>query len=321
MKSFHIFCSLLLAFIFSSTAFAIDNYNIKIETISQDRTTISQDIEQAFQKLIKKLTGSKESSPPTYNQIMGIVEQYQYIDEKDKQYLLVEFDKASLNDYLTKHQLNQLSIQDDAYLLYVAQIVDDKQELLDQETSEPILNVIKQQALKQGFNLITPTMDLDDLSSISFNDVWQQDQIALNKAVKRYQAKGVLVLQIYRHDGEEWHSNWHLHQANNHLESQAQNAPIAQLTEQGLQLLKQQLTLIKEPAKQVILLEAENSNSNKDHQNLFNSLQKLKGVEQVQIDGVTPDTVLYKLTINTDKEQLIKKLSELKNIMKIEMQP
>ena len=109
--------------------------------------------------------------------------------------------------------------------------------------------------------------------------------------------------------------------ANNHLESQAQNAPIAQLTEQGLQLLKQQLTLIKEPAKQVILLEAENSNSNKDHHNLFNSLQKLKGVEQVQIDGVTPDTVLYKLTINTDKEQLIKKLSELKNIMKIEMQP
>ncbi len=321
MKVFQLVIFLLFTFIATSTTYADDSdtYKIKIETISQDRTTISQDIEQAFHKLIKKLTNKEDTA--SYNQIMGIIEQYQYIDEQNKQYLLVEFDKTALNNYLKQHQLNSFKIQDEAYLLYVAQIVDDKQELLDQETNSPILNVIKEQALKQGFNLITPTMDLDDIESLSFNDVWQQDKKALYSAAKRYHAKGILVLQLYRQDGNDWHSNWHLYQANNHFESQSQNAPVAKLTEQGIQQLQQQIHTFKTPAKQVLLIQVRNSNSNKDYKNLLNTLQEFKGVEQVQIDGVTPGSVLYKLTINTDKDQLINKLSGLKNIIKIEMQP
>lgn len=299
---------LIVILFFNGNLFASEDfYTIKVESVSQNTTTISQDIEKAFQRLEKKLTNVEQLPTPSYEQITNIVEQYQYVEEEGRQFLLIDFDKKAMMNYLNdNHLMAQKTISQKPLLLYVAQKVGDKEELLDIE-SNAIVEIIINQAEKEGFSLISPAVDLNYLEEVHFNDIWHANAAVFEPFVERYQAKGVLIVQLQRKEGDDWHSNWHLFQSKNHIETSVANVPIQGLTSQALQDIKLKQQNIK-PIVQNIQIQAMHQNSQIDYEKMFNNLKKTPGVLTVQIDSVTPDSVFYKLSINTDKETLMNKL-------------
>lgn len=313
---------LILIFSLSSSLFASNQtYTIKIESLSKETMTASQDIKRAFQQLTQKLSPSAPLSNPSYETIANIIEQYQYVEEENKLFLLIEFDKKTMRDYLSQNNLDTTPLPSDKpLLLYVAQKVGGKNSLLDIETNAALIETIIQEALKQGFSLISPTFDISDIESINFDDIWQNNISKLKTEIERYQTQGVLIVKLQREEGEEWQSEWDLYQRKKHAQTRAFGAPIKALTAQALQKIKEQPATHRQ-INQYMMIEALHLNSEETYQSMFNSLKKTPGVLSVQIDSVTPDSVFYKLSINTDKDELINKLKGHKNFDKIKVSP
>jgi hypothetical protein len=306
---------LCLCLLFANITNASVNYTIKLETNPSEKATTNQDIAIAFKQLINDLTGTSIKKGLTSDQLLAIVEQYQYSEEQGRQYLIVDFDKKAVTNYLKNHNLDSGRTMENSYLLFAAEQTDNHQKILDPDTNAILLNTISQQAHKEGLELVSPTMDLEDLAAVQFADIWQHHYDTLLQVAKRYKTKGILVLKLSRKSGDDWHSDWQLYKNNRVMGAKASNAPIRNLTHEAIQEIKEQLEQNTNDAPSSIYVQVNQINSNENYQAIFKTLKKIPGVLQVQLDGVTPDSVLYKLSVETDKETLIQNLKGHKSLI------
>ncbi len=296
------------------------DFTLKVESTSSSSISINEDIEKAFNQLQQTLTKNEESPIQTYAQIAGTIEQYQYIEESSKQWLFITFNEKATLAYLKQKHLLTMSTTNPITIVYVAQKVGFTKTLLDIETSPDVLNTIIQQAGNAGLVLIAPAMDLNDIETLNFDDVWQQNMTSLKRSASRYQASGILLVKLQRVDGDNWQSSWHLYQNDALIETSIRAAAISKLTQQAISYFnasKEKISL----TTQNIRIQTTLSNSQNDYQKTLLSIKKIAGVLDVQLDGVTQGSVFYTLSINTDKNELIRKLKGHKKIIHVRVMP
>lgn len=314
MKTLHKFSLIISLLLVSYTIFAHNDFIIKVESLAKDKTTINQDIERAYQKLVLNTTNQQAPTIDDPSELMSLVEQYQYVDENNQRFLVVNFNKGAIQDFLANHKLTPIPNSNHTALLYVAQIVDGKKSLPNLETDPKLIEMIINQAKQNGLLLISPAMDLDDVSNIHFADIWQQKLPVLTAAAQRYNVKGILILKLSKSAEDHWQSDWHLLFKDKQCEAQVAEMTLTELSQQALQQLHQQLQSYAK-IQQDIFIGVNHADSNKNYQLLFDILKKLPGVKQVQLDQVTPDSVLYKLSTNSGKDKIINRLKAHKHII------
>jgi len=289
-------------------------FNIKVETIATDRTTTTQDIEQAFYKLMRRLTSQPLPKTIANKNIMPLVEQYQYNKDGEHEFLSISFNKQAVRKFLVETKLVTDNSDHQVILFFALQKKATNYQLLSYDEGGDILDEISQQAQQFNFKLVLPTMDLQDLQLLDLDNISAEDPKNIQLMAKRYQAKGVLIVQLEKNAKEGWQSEWSLYTAGNHFSIAGDGFSLKLLAEQALAQFKQQI--IEPAATQSVYVQVNQSSSNNDYQSMINVLKKLPGVRNVQLDGVTPDSVLFKLVINIGKEML---LSELKAHNQVEL--
>lgn len=296
-------CSLFL----SINLYAASDYQVKIETIDKSRTTISQDIEQAFLQLLKKKTGIATEQPFNYEQIMQLVNQYQYVNESNSQFLIIDFDRSSVDQFLDKHSLNKP--QKTSLLLYILKPSETGLQLISADANNPLTKTLSQQAQNAGIELLLPAMDLEEMESLAPSVIANITLPILNQVANKYHADGSLILQLQADDSEQ--ANWTLQKNQNSAsikQAIENNGEALKLT---LQTLNQKLTQQIPPKTEVTyFVQIDTGSQQPNLQAMTQSLNNIDGINQVQLDGVTPSLVLYKLSAFADQDQIIAKLQQ-----------
>ncbi|MDF3054865.1 MAG: hypothetical protein K0Q74_772 [Gammaproteobacteria bacterium] len=61
---------------------------------------------------------------------------------------------------------------------------------------------------KQGVALLWPVMDLEDISALSPERIWQLDQVAVEQASRRYEVNDILVGRLQQNIHGKWQADW-----------------------------------------------------------------------------------------------------------------
>jgi|GEM_PF-6705462 len=190
-------------------------------------------------------------------------------------------------------------------------------------SDSPLLTSLMQAAKQAGLPLVLPFADLDDLSAITFNNIWKAEQEPLMKASDRYQHQAVLAIKIKKDKGSPCLSRWTLFQGENPPFHWTEEAPeCSTLLNKGMTKVMSRLTAAsdrKTAEVQTVHLIIQNIQTVEEYQNLLDFLQHLPGVTDVQIEKAAPHEVSYAVQTNqtfSDLSAALENNSQLELIQK-----
>lgn len=313
MKKTWLYYSLLGWLLVASHGFAssatYNTYRVTLPATASPHTAIIQDVQQAFTKLLKQLTGQTITELPSSSQLMSFVDQYQYNQHGPNPEFIADFDKQAITNYLKDKALLLLSTTSAGYLLWV--VIEEKTaapQILGTENAPLWLKSLVAENQQKGLTLVLPELDMEDLNNISVEKIRHHEHPALQRASQRYQVDGYMTAWLTPKDQSHWLSKWYIHSTQYQLNFQLQGS-LEQTLKSAQQQLLTQITALKTiPTPRTLYIQANDITSNNQQALLYDNLRRIQGVTDVQLDGVTPESVLYKLTINIEKERFVNSL-------------
>lgn len=234
------------------------------------------------------------------------IKRYSY-EKKDGQWSLhLVLEPIKINTLLQQAKLEKWSDTPLSILAWVSMQTEETIKLFDTDTpslSKPLSTT----ANELGFNVIFPTMDLEETMTLSPQTI--QSTPLIKKASQRYVSDNVITIEIKQQE-QAYQSNWSLLSQDEQLKWQVNADSLNSLYQQGFEQLKQHLTISVAPSS--LHLEITNVNSEQDYQELVKTLKHIEGVKQVELDSVTAESVLYTLEISTKPTTIKRILSQSK---------
>lgn len=304
--------ALLISWLLPCQLWAAQSYRISVETLAKDRTTTEQDIEKAFSKLIGQLT-QKTTKPIAISKIAPLIEQYQYKNKGDKEFLSITFNKARTLQFLDSLKLTPVDTPNQVLLYVIMQGNKQIENINGNKATKRLVSHLSAQAKKMNIELITPVGDLEDLQVLDSLEKRQAKSNSIESLTQRYDAQGLLLITMQTEPSSEQQTlSWTLY-TNNQLLSSAEDtvAPAQSLNTalEGFQSGK-----ITQAIPHHVIVQINHAHGNSDYEAMMNMLKKMPGVNNVQLDGVTPDSVLFKLSVSIANRALINELSSHKQL-------
>ncbi len=296
-------------FVLSLNSWAENNksYQIQVAVTSQDETEQILAFRSGFNRLLKRLTGKGLEKKEKNSAILATINQYRYIEQDDKPLeIAIEFNKSAVDNYIADKNLTKWQERLPNLIVWFALMTDDKQEILGTENSNAILEALVNTGHEAGLSLIIPEMDLDDIAKLSFNQVWKNKQKALTEASERYNPEGILTIKLMQSGKDKWTSLWKVQIGQSEHEFKFNDTNALAVLKRGTESLKKTLASPAVKTESIVFLQIEDIKSADAYNYYLHYLEGLTGVTQVQLDRVTPDSVLYKLNVNISKEALLK---------------
>lgn len=309
MRCKHLFP--LLLFLTSFASFAVENnsYVIEIPVNGQTQTLLMQ---QGFQSLVSELS-DKTIPPLSRKTLLSLISEYQYIDKQGVRTLMVHFDKTEVARYLKENHL--ISDNSGPLLTWLVVKNGDRLSISGNEQPSHALNILLNQASQGHTQLLIPEMDLEDMTLLDGINLWQMDLPTIAKANQRYQQTNYLVIKLTV--AQPYRAEWLL-TLNNQIEAfVSEGSDLETALELGVNQLRNKLGVsLPSKAERVLFLEVTEIDGAQSFQELSDFLNNLEGVSQVELDGVTPEHVLYKIDTTLSKEQLEGRLNQDKRLAK-----
>lgn len=205
------FVLILLSLTCGSYAAEVNNlYQAQLAVDSRDEDEREQLAPQLLHQVILKVVGNSAllndtDLQPVLKQAGQYVQQFEYVRTNDVSADLTQPDRLALKISFDPDGVNRLiqglglpvwgKIRPDI-LAWVAINKDQSQQLLSLENADSdITPLFETAADKRGLPILLPLMDLQDLTQISFDTVWQQDEATVQLASARYGADMLLMCQ------------------------------------------------------------------------------------------------------------------------------
>lgn len=191
-------------------------YQAQLPIDSRDEQKRDELTPALLKQVIVKVVGNrsvveKADLTPILSKATTFVQQYEYqrtnvvhadLTQPDQLVLQQRFDPDSVNRAIRDLGLPIWGKVRPDILAWVALKQDDKNTLLGLENSETeVIQPLHEAAEQRGLAVLLPLMDLQDLSQVSFDAVWQQDDATVQAASQRYGADILLMAQVKLDNG------------------------------------------------------------------------------------------------------------------------
>lgn len=211
-----IFSLILLSLTCGSYAAEVKNlYQAQLPIDSRDQQARDHLTPELLKQVIVKVVGNSSvvenaDLSAVLSKATTLVQQYEYqrtnvvqadLTQPDQLVLKQRFDADGVNKAMRDLGLPIWGKVRPDILAWVAVKQDDKNSLLGLENSETdFIQPLHEAAEQRGLPILLPLMDLEDLSQVSFDAVWQQDDAAIQTASLRYGADILLLAQVNLHE-------------------------------------------------------------------------------------------------------------------------
>lgn len=314
--------SVVLGFMgFQSIVFAsstINLYEAKVPVAEQNADIQSQAIKTGFNDVLARVSGDADiAKKPAINTALGTaqtyLQQFSYIqDTTGQRYLMMTFQEPAVRGLLQQAGEPVWGTDRPRVLAWVAIDGQQGKALLGNQSFDDYSRGLTQEALRMGLPLQLPLMDLEDLSNVSFDDVWQNRGSVLQKASARYSTSILLVGKITAPtaQGGAWQGNWILSKNGQDTTWTTTASSAEQATAQAADWVSHQLAgtyalAAKDSGEtQHILLAVYGVNGLESYNKISAYLSQLSSVKSLETASLSPDHVIFNITSGQDSAGL-----------------
>jgi len=191
-----------------------DLYEASVNVYSQAQSERQQGLEQAFEQMLLKVSGSQavmehDDIQAAIKQVNSYVVQYSYRNENNQQKLWARFDDTKVDALLRRVDAPVWGDRRPRLMVWLALETEQGERDVIASDNE---TVFKQQFLnrarERGVPVAMPLMDLTDRMRVSVTDIWGRFNEPLRRAAARYEADGILTGKVYRETFGPQAGNW-----------------------------------------------------------------------------------------------------------------
>ncbi|MGL4826487.1 MAG: DUF2066 domain-containing protein [Vibrionaceae bacterium] len=198
------FFTLLLSWPLSLQAF--DLYQVSVNLADTKDALEQQAKTQAFQEVLVRVSGNKKivddpqvatilTKPSPYINDLSVAQ------ELGGRVATFNFDEKKIQTLLSQLQANYWPLPRQEVLFWLIN-AEDQSLLWEQSTAEQVI-LLKKAGVKRGLPVVLPLGDMDDLTTISARDVWDNFNPIIGKASERYGITSWAVVKVFA-DKIEW---------------------------------------------------------------------------------------------------------------------
>lgn len=306
--------SLMLSFINVGFGATVANpYQITLPIASQSEQHRKLAVKQGLKEILSQISArsnieNTQKLQEALNKSMDFVEQFSYEDD----FLIIQYSADMIQDLLEEAGNKTWGQRRPTVILWLVIDDENKKQLIGSEQESALQAQVLAIAEQLGLPLVLPLMDLEDMASVSVDDVWNQYNSTLRQASSRYGAQAILIARIRNvsPDTAQYHASWQLLAEHDSRDWQQVESSLQEVLQKGISdtahfLIKQYGTQQGERSEQSypIFIGVQNIQSDKDFARVeayFNSLDK---VSSVGITHVTPDLAVFQLTPKNDNNR------------------
>ena len=279
-------------------------YQVEIPVASQAADARAQAIQDGFLRVLIKVSGDPhvDQNPDVRASLKSAdyyVQEYSYLlpsTSSSEYILLIRYNKRDVNTLLKRSGVAYWGENRPLILVWLA--VSNGQEpteIVDNDTPNGVLNVMKQQGKKYGLPLIFPMMDVSDVNQVTPADVSAMTLPVLKEAGKRYSPDALLIGNLKQGDGG-CESTWQLVLGGTQWNWKVTGKSPDEVVNNVLNLVSQ--TFVKRyvvkaanGTRSWFKLEVSNITERNDLVQLIQYLKQLSPVQQVQLSQVSGNMV------------------------------
>ncbi len=315
---------MLLALAVSVWADTLPNsYQSEVPVASHSPADWDKAVAPALQQVLTKMSGNpniiqldvvKRSLAKAGN----FVQSYNYITgtTPGALSLQIRFSPKGVDDLLQTANQTGVSAKPPLTLVWLA-VQDAKgQPKILTDPNDATVADFQQQANQNNVPLLWPTGDLQDISSVSANQVWQLDQTSVQQASQRYRADRILLGRIQQQVDGSWQGDWVVlsrqgnaqWQTQGHL-AQTAAAVVAKLAAGNLAETSAGLPVSNAVAQQ-ISMKVVGINGLNDYTALINYLRSLPSVADASTTQMQGDQVVLTVDLRTSQDALASEINQ-----------
>jgi len=314
-----------------SPSFAADVANLyqsQIPVSSQSEEEREKVAPDVLRQVILKVVGDRSALDtadlaPILAQTQQHLLQYQYhrmntisddLTQPDRLAALLSFNKAKLNDSLTKMGLPIWGRNRPEVLIWLALDENNTRTILSADDHESMTkSALTEAAIIRGLPILLPVMDLQDQTQVTFSDLSAGFSESIEAASQRYGAPVILMVKAIHDDTGLLRANWHA-RINGESEQWQSRGDLNTALAAGINELTDRLArrfsqLEAKQYEHILSLEIMGVANYSDYDRLEKYLTSLQNVSRFQIDNLMEDTVKISLVFNGDEPVLDRTLA------------
>ena len=310
-------------------------YTAAVPVASRAADDQQQALQMALQQVLAKVSGNPNitQNPNLQTSLANAnnyVQQYGYIQKQDAEaktttYLQATFNKQAVNDLLTHSGQAIWGNNRPLVLVWLAVAKENNQEtfkpikpvLLSNDSKSEVQMLLQNDALASGLPIMLPILDLQDMQTLTANDVLAPNMGVITDASSRYGSDAIVVASIIQDVDNQWQSQWLLQTKSNQLQWHEVGSTMAQVMRAGVNDITSALSAryavnaTENTAKtqQVVKLIVTHISNLDAYAEAKQYLSHLALVQHLDVEKVEPSEVVFNLQIKSDQYALMQALS------------
>ncbi len=282
---------------------------------------LQQALPKAFGQVLVKLSGNAAvmTLPTIQNalpQVNRYIESYSYSDSASNPLTLhVIFDLKAVKQLLENAGQAIWSSDRPLVLVWISVPVQSQSEVLSSDQlSNPVTQVIQQEAHSRGVPVLFPVMDLEDQSNVAQTTSAVPNAEQMQRIGQRYGTHAVLAAAVVPDSANGMQGEWQLFLNGLSYEWQSSGADVMQVVTNGINrvsdLMANQLgTLDTKGMQRVVTMRVSGVQNLNDYVHMIAELKKLTPVVDVAVSDMGSNAVLLKVKTIGDRDNLASALN------------
>jgi len=324
MKKFLLLITVLFVCGFCITsAYAVEVktlYRGNVPVASRSQVDLNKAISAALRQVLIKISGnSGVVTVPSVQEGMtkpsSFVQSYGYsaqLDAKGQQKLMlhVNFNAAAVKQVLREARQALWGRNRPLTAVWIVVAHDNNQTLLASNPDDPIVKELQQNADRRGLPIIIPMMDLEDVDTVSLDDISNLIPDNVLRATNRYGAANILIGTLSQSAVGEWQGNW-LFELNGEqmlwqTNGQSAEQVVTEITDNMADAMAARFAVLEDDSlTAVVRLRITGVNGLEDYSQVIHFLRGLTPVTQVDIAMVEVNDILLDVTTSGGEEALV----------------
>ena len=301
-------------------------YQGNIPVANQSQQAFKQALPQAFVQVLQKVSGNAAvaSLPAIQTQMSqanALVKSYRYVNQNNQLMLQVQFDSNAVKRSL--RAANQAVWGDNRPLTLAWVVVQPNQaapEILASDNDDPLAVTLNLAASNRGLPILLPMMDINDLNSVTSQDLISLDPQAIIQASKRYHASDILAGKVIQQANGTWEGEWMYVLNNQYLRWQTQGPTAQDVLTDGVQRMSAELAaryaILQNSAMMVpVTIDVRNVDGLNDFAAVVKYLRALTPVDKVNVSNVDPNNISVKMMVVGGAEALQQALAQQQKLI------
>jgi hypothetical protein len=257
--------------------------------------------------------------------IITFVDKYSY----DGNQLTIYYSPALMKDLLKRIGHSGEVKSQPKLMVWLVVDENDEKRLIGEESDPKLVQNIQRIASSKAIPVVFPMLDIEEVSIVTPNDVWDLNLGTLIESQERYGTAGMLIGRLHHQD--TWQGDWMLYQDGQTFTFNSESGALEQVLTQGMEDAASQFppktierekvvpqVSYEEKAKEggigqrSYLLYVDNIKTGQDFSRVEMALRNLEPVKRVSVAEVLQGSAIFEVTLkaNQDNRRLLSALDE-----------